>query len=161
MPLQLLSLDTSILPADVLSLYDENFNRIVEKIAGHVEAKLFEAQGILSVYSFLNTEDVFDILSISCAALKDIRKLVSFEADDKNFTVKPGCRGTILYLYQLLHQKHEEHAKEIALKSKKNKQTQSQRNNATSMYLSQDSLQVGLTSSSQQQNISTTGQFSC
>ncbi len=75
--------------------------------------------------------------------------------------MKPSCRGNILYLYQLLHQKHEEHAKEIALKSKKNKQTQSQRNNATSMYLSQDSLQVGLTSSSEQQNMSTIGQFSC
>lgn len=102
-----------------------------------------KVQGIRSVYSFLNTKDVFDILKISCTALKDIRELICFEADDKGFTVKPGCRGNILYLSQLLHQKHEEHSKEIATKVNKKKQTQIQRNYATTMNFSQGSLQVG------------------
>ncbi len=87
--LQSLSLDTSILPIDVLSFYDDNIYQIVEKIAGPAEAKLLEAQGIRSIYSFLNTDGVFDILSISYAALKEIRKLFFFEADDETFTVKP------------------------------------------------------------------------
>ncbi len=52
--------------------------------------------------------------------LKEIRKLVCFEADDKDFTVKPGCCSNILYLSQLLHQKHEEHLKEVTIKSKRN-----------------------------------------
>jgi hypothetical protein len=160
MPLQSLSLDISILPIDVFSFYDENFYQIVENIAGRAESKLLEAQGIRSVYSFLNTEDVFDILLISCAALKEIKKLVCFQADDNIFTVKPGCRSNILYLSQLLHQKHEEHLKEVSIKSKRNKQSRWQRNSAIGTDVSQDPLQVGLTSSSPQQDTETSGEFS-
>lgn len=123
MPLQSISRDTSILPDDVLSFYDDKFYQIVDKIAGPAEAKLLEVQGIRGVYSLLNTEDVFDILSISCAALKGIRKQVCLEADDNTFTVKPGCRSNILFLSQLLRQKHEQHLKEVTVKSKRNKQT--------------------------------------
>ncbi|CAF4644246.1 unnamed protein product, partial [Rotaria sp. Silwood2] len=107
-----LSFDTSIVPADILSFCDEDFYKVVEKIAESAEAQLLEAQGIRSVYSFRNTEDVFAIFSISCSALNDINRLVCFEVDDHTYTAKPGCRGSIRYLYQLLYQKHEEHLKE-------------------------------------------------
>jgi hypothetical protein len=76
MPLQ--TLDTSILPSDALSLYDDSFHNLVENIAGRAEAKLLEIQGIRSVYSFLHTEDVFEIFRISCSALNIIKKIGLF-----------------------------------------------------------------------------------
>ena len=166
MPLQSIFFDTSILPDDVLSFYDDEFYQIVDKISGPAEAKLLEVQGIRSVYSLLNTEDVFDILSISCAALKGIRKQVCLEADDNTFTVKPGCRSNILFLSQLLRQKHEEHLKKATVKSKRNKQSRSQRNSTVGMDVSEEPPPVELTSSSQQQNNETSGEillrhFSC
>ena len=111
MPFQILSVDTSVLPIDVLSFYDTSFYKMVEKIAGPPEAKLLEAQGIRGVYSFLNTEDVFDILSIQSSALNNIKKAICLEADDHTFTVKPGSRSNIRYLHQLLSQKHDEYLK--------------------------------------------------
>ena len=148
MPLQ--TLDTSILPFDTLSFYDDKFYDLAEKIAGTDEAKLLEIQGIRSVYSFLNTEDVFEILTVSCSALKVIKKSVCFEADDKSFLVKPGCRSNIRYLYQLLYQKHEEHLKEISKKSKHNKPLMSQQHGDSIIYNTQDSIQSNSTSYSQQ-----------
>jgi hypothetical protein len=121
MPSKMLSFDTSVLPKDVLSFYDDNFYLVAQQIAGAAEAKLLEIQGIRSVYSFLNTDDVFDILSISCSALSSIRKSICLEADDSTFMVKPGCRSSIRYLHQLLIQKHEENLKAVAKKPKRNK----------------------------------------
>ena len=63
------SVDTSILSVNVLSLYDINFYGIVRTIAGKPEALLLEIQGIRRVNSFLNTDDVFAILSIECSTL--------------------------------------------------------------------------------------------
>lgn len=105
------SVDTSVLPADALFLYDDRFYQMVQRIAGESEAMLLEIQGIRSVYSFLNTNDVFDVLSIQCSALANLKRLTCLQADDQTFIVKPGCRSSIQYLYQLLHQKHLEHLK--------------------------------------------------
>ena len=74
MPTHTLSVDTSVLPVGVLSLYDIQFYDLVERIAGVAEATLLEIQGIRSVYSFLNTDVVFEILSVPCAALNNVRK---------------------------------------------------------------------------------------
>lgn len=155
MPFQILSVDTSVLPTDVLSLYDDRFYQMVEIIAGPLEAKLLEIQGIRSVYSFLNTEDVFDILSIKCSALNNIKKLICLEADDQTFTVKPGSRSNIRYLHQLLSQKHDEHLKKNKYKSNGNKQSQLLQNNHTSLNLSQDSSVASQTSVIQQQHTGT------
>ena len=46
MSFNLLSLDTSVLPIDVLTLYDDPFYRMIGIIVGPAEAKLLEAQGI-------------------------------------------------------------------------------------------------------------------
>ncbi|CAF4572565.1 unnamed protein product [Rotaria sp. Silwood1] len=143
--------NTSILPTDILSFCDEDFYKVVEKFAGSAEAKLLEAQGIRSVYSFLNTEDVFAILSISCPVLNDIKRLVCFEADDRTYTVKPGCRGSIRYLYQLLYQKHEEHLKEHTLKSKRIKPPPLVDNNHVLQDIFQDFSETDLSSSVPQQ----------
>ncbi|CAF1092484.1 unnamed protein product, partial [Adineta steineri] len=134
---------------------DDNFYQLVEKIAGPGEAKLLEVQGIRSVYSFFNIEDVFNILSFTCSAIKEIKKLICLEDEDKNYMVKPGCRSNIRYLYQLLYQKHEEHLKEITPKSKRNKQSQLHQSNSTTMNLSQDSSQDTSILSNHQQSTTT------
>ncbi|CAF3801538.1 unnamed protein product, partial [Rotaria sp. Silwood1] len=130
---------------------------MVEKIAGSIEAKLLETQDVRSVYFFLNTEDVFDILSIPCSPLKDIKILVCLVADDNTFIVKPGCRSSTRYLHQLLQQKHEEHLKEITLKSKRHKQTIIHQNNTTITDLSQDPTQTVSTPSVHQHSMETAG----
>ncbi|CAF2994095.1 unnamed protein product [Rotaria sp. Silwood2] len=147
MPLQ--ALDTSILPPGALSFYDDNFYNLVKNIAGTTEAKLLEIQGIRSVYSFLHTDDIFEILTIQCSALNDIKAIVCLEADDKTFIIKPGYRGNIRYLYQLLHQKHEEYLKEISSKPKRNKPSMSQQNANNFVDNSQHSIQSSSTSSRQ------------
>ena len=131
-----LSVDTSVLPNDVLSFHDDSFYLIVEQIAGSAEAKLLEIQGIRSVYSFLNTDDVFDILSISCSALNNVRQSLCLEADDRTFMVKPGCRSSIRYLHQLLFQKHEEHLKKMTKRSQRNTNTSVQQSHNSSLDIS-------------------------
>lgn len=159
MSAQIVSVDTSVLPVDVLSLYDDHFYGIVEKIAGSRVSKLLEIQGIRGVYLFLNTTDVFDILSISCVALTNIRKSICLEADDHPYTVKPGCCSSIRYLYQLLHQKHEEHLKKTAVKPRRNNQLHLQQNNGISINLSQDSLQDASTTLNGQQASASSSNF--
>ena len=157
MPTRTLSVDTSILPIGVLSFYDDQFYQLVERIAGVAEAPLIEIQGIRSVYSFLHTDDVFTILSIPCAALRNVRKLVCLEKMDKTFMVKPGCRSSIRYLSKLLNRRHEGHTKDIGSQSKWNKQrtarsttTDTGQNGQTS----QDSPEILSSSSVQQPNTS-------
>ncbi|CAF4857767.1 unnamed protein product, partial [Rotaria sp. Silwood2] len=62
MPPTTLSMDITVLPPDVLSLYDESFYELVRKLAGPIEADLLELQGIRSAYSLIHAEDIFDIL---------------------------------------------------------------------------------------------------
>ena len=150
MPTRTPSVDTSVLPVDVLSFYDGQFYQLVERIAGVAEATLLEIQGIRSVYSFLNTDDVFEILSIPCAALNNVRKLICLEKTDKTFMVKPGCRSNIRYLSQLLNRRHEEHMKEVGSQSKSNKQRTQQSTTTSIARVSQDSSEL-LSSSSVQQ----------
>jgi hypothetical protein len=148
MPLQ--ALDTSILPPGALSFYDDSFYDLVKNIAGTTEAKLLEIQGIRSVYSFLHTDDIFEILTIQCSALNDIKVSVCLEADDKTFIIKAGYRSNIRYLYQLLYQKHEEHLREMSSKPKRNKQPMSQQNANNLIDNTQHSIQSSSTSSSRQ-----------
>jgi non-homologous end joining protein Ku len=72
------------------------------------------------------------------------------EADDKTFIIKPGYRGNIRYLSQLLHQKHGEHLKEMSNKPKRNKQSMSQQNANNLVDNIQHSIQSSSTSSSRQ-----------
>ncbi|CAF3595534.1 unnamed protein product [Rotaria sp. Silwood2] len=78
-------------------------------------------------------------------------------ADDNTFIVKPGCRSSIRYLHQLLQQKHEEHMKEITLKSKRHKQTIIHQNNTTITDLSKDPTQIVATPSVHQHSMETAG----
>ena len=157
MPAHTLSVNTSVLPLDVLSFYDEQFYHLVEAIAGAPESSLLEVQGIRSVYSFLNTEDVFEILSVPCVALTNLRQLICLEKVDGTFTVKPGCRSSILYLSQLLRRKHEEQMKETGRHSQRNKQPQQVRSTkAVTDQISQDSMDI-LSSSSVQQHTTQPG----
>ncbi|CAF2695401.1 unnamed protein product [Rotaria sp. Silwood2] len=108
-------MDISVLPPDVLSLYDEPFYELVGKLAGPVEAKLLEVQGIRSAYSLLHTENVFDILKHECKALDEIKKDACLRLDDNRYVVKPECESNIRYFTQLLNLKNQEHLKTVGL----------------------------------------------
>ncbi|CAF1096884.1 unnamed protein product [Rotaria sordida] len=90
------------------------------------------------------------------SVLTDIQNQ-SESGDDNTFTVKPGCRSNIRYLYQLLSQKHEEHLKKITHKSKGNKRSQLSQNNDTTTNLSQDPSETSPTSATHQQYTGTLG----
>jgi hypothetical protein len=159
MPFQIFSVDTSILPDNVLNLVDDAFYKVVEVVAGPIEAKLLEIQGIRSVYSFLNTDDTFGILTFKCSTLSNIKKSICFEIDDNDdntIMIKPGCRSNIRYLHQLLSQKHDEHMKKYKYKYNGYKQSQSI-NNTTSLNLSQNLSQASSTPATQQQAIGASG----
>ena len=160
MPSNVLHFDTSVLPIDALTLCDDVFYELFGIMAGPGEAKLLQAQGIRSFYSFLSTEDVLAILSIPCQALRNARSMVCLEADDKTFIVKPGCRSNIAYLCQLLRQKHEEHMKKIGSKSKRTKHSQSQSNSHPNDGFSQSSVQRVASPSSHDAHTTTFGTFS-
>jgi hypothetical protein len=66
-------MDITVLPPDVLSLCDEPFYKLVSKLAGPVEAKLLEVQGVRSAYSLMHMEDIFDVLKYQCKALDEIK----------------------------------------------------------------------------------------
>lgn len=160
MPFQIFSVDTSVLPDNVLSLVDNDFYQMVEIIAGPAEAKLLEVQGIRGVYSFLNTEDVFDILTLKCSTLINIKKLICLEIDDDDVNtaiIKPGCRSNIRYLHQLLSQRHDEHMKKNKYNSNGNKQSQLTKNNDTSLNLSQYLSHASSISTTQQQSTGAAG----
>ncbi|CAF0970261.1 unnamed protein product [Adineta steineri] len=72
MPPLKLNMDITVLPPDVLSLYDEPFYELVRKLAGSVEAKLLQVQGVRGAYSLIHIEDVFDILKYKCKELDEI-----------------------------------------------------------------------------------------
>ena len=73
--------------------------------------------------------------------------------------VKPGCRSSVRYLYQLLQQKHEEHMKQI-IKHKKTKYSHSQSTNSDSLSISQDSRQDISISITTDLNTTTSGKLS-
>ena len=91
MLLEWFSVDTSVFSTDVMSFHDDSFCRL----AGMSEVILLKVQGTRFVYSFLNTEDVFDILTIQCCALNNIRRVICLETADHTFIMKLGCRSII------------------------------------------------------------------
>ena len=109
------------------------------------------------MYSFLNTDDVFHILSVQCSDLNDIKRLICFEADDNTFIVKPGCQSSVRYLYQLLFQKHEEHLKRTTRQFKGNEQLQLPQNNDIDLNPSQASYEASLESATHQRYTETSG----
>ena len=62
----LFKMDITVLPPDVLLLCDEPFYELVRKLAGPIEAKLLQVQGVRSAYSLMFIDDIFDILKYQC-----------------------------------------------------------------------------------------------
>ncbi|CAM2726430.1 unnamed protein product [Rotaria socialis] len=112
-------IDTSILPSDIMSLRDVKFFDFVRKEAGDAAADLFEIQSINCVKSLLMTADVYCIMNLKSNALHDFKNKHGFMLDDDTFIIKPGIKGNVDYLIDLLRQKCTDDAK-IAKSSKRN-----------------------------------------
>lgn len=98
-------IDTSILPANVLSLRDEPFFDFIREEAGNDAAVIFEVQGINSVKSLLMTPDVFSFIRMKCTTLEDMKKQIAYRQDDDSYVVKAGIKGNVDYIIDLLKQK--------------------------------------------------------
>ncbi|CAF3697632.1 unnamed protein product [Rotaria sp. Silwood1] len=112
-------IDTSILPSDIMLLRDVQFLNFVRKEAGDAAADLFEIQSINCVKSLLMTTDVYCIMNLKSKALDGFKNKNGFMLDDDTFIIKPGIKGNVDYLIDLLKQKCTEDAK-ISKSSKRN-----------------------------------------
>ena len=89
------SLDTSLLPANLTSLQDAEFYHFVKRIFGPVEAELLQVQQINNVNSLLMSAGVFEIIQIPSQDLDDIKRKICFEKDDGSFVIETGVKGNI------------------------------------------------------------------
>ncbi|CAF1242240.1 unnamed protein product [Didymodactylos carnosus] len=110
-----LFINTSQLPADILTFNGNKFYDFVKNICG---AELLEVQQIANAQSLLLTDDVFGIMDVDCPDLIDLKKKISFTLADGSFLLKAGIRANIKYLKELFLKKNEEIMKETKLKPK-------------------------------------------
>ncbi|CAF1484730.1 unnamed protein product [Rotaria magnacalcarata] len=104
-------IDTSILPSDIMLLRDVKFFDFVRKEAGDAAVDLFEIQSINCVKSLLMTVDVYCIMNLKSKALYCFKSKHGFMLDDDTFIIKPGIKGNVDYLIDLLKQKCTDDAK--------------------------------------------------
>ena len=154
MPPPTFNIDITVLPPDVLLLYDKPFYELVHKLAGPVEAKLLEVQGVRSAYSLMYIDDIFDILKYQSKELNEIKKNACLLLDDNQYIVKPGCKSNLKYFTQLLRLKNQEYLKAIGVRTKS--KHISNDNDNTNISILQSSAQVLLVSSQISQDTTTT-----
>ena len=104
-------INTSKLPSNVLTLRDDDFLNFVRQEVGEDVADLLEAQSINCTKSLLMTSDVFSIMNIKSKSLDALKKRIDYLQDDDTYVVKPGVRGNVAYLIDLLQRKCIEDAK--------------------------------------------------
>lgn len=98
-------IDTSVLPADVMSLRDEKFFDFVNEEVGIAAASLLAVQGINSVKSLLMTPNVHHLMDLNSKDLDGFKKKYGYLQDDGTFVLQPGVKGNVDYLIDLLRQK--------------------------------------------------------
>ncbi|CAF4298170.1 unnamed protein product [Rotaria sp. Silwood2] len=102
---------TSKLLSNVLTVRDDDFLNFVRQEAGEDVADLLEAQSINCTKSLLMTSDVFSVMNIKSKSLDALKKKIGYLQDDDTYVVKPGVRGNVDYLIDLLQRKCIEDAK--------------------------------------------------
>jgi hypothetical protein len=112
-------IDTSVLPSNVMSLRDDNFINFVQQEAGDGAAALLEIQGINCVKSLLMTSNVYSIMDVKSKSLDSFKNKYGYLQDDDTFVIKPGIKGNMDYLIDLLKKKCMDDAK-VAKSSKYN-----------------------------------------
>ena len=104
-------INTSKLPSNVLILRDDDFLNFLRQEVGEDVADLLEAQSINCTKSLLMTSDVFSIMNLKSKSLDALQKEIGYLQDDDTYVVKPGVRGNVAYLIDLLQRKCIEDAK--------------------------------------------------
>ncbi|CAF3881739.1 unnamed protein product [Rotaria sp. Silwood1] len=104
-------INTSKLPSNVLTLRDDDFLNFVRQEASEDVADLLQAQSINCTKSLLMTSDVFSAMNIKSKSLDALKKKIGYLQDDDTYVVKPGVRGNVDYLIDLLQRKCIEDAK--------------------------------------------------
>jgi hypothetical protein len=111
------SINTSILPDDILSYTDTQFYNVAKQIVGDSGMELLEIQSIRSPDSFLFMPDVFAILDIKCAALNSLKEDLRLKTDDDKYIVKPGIKSLMTYFRELTIKKQAEVMKVLRYKN--------------------------------------------
>ncbi|CAF3342614.1 unnamed protein product [Rotaria socialis] len=99
MPPTTLNMDITVLPPDVLSLYDESFYELVRKLAGPIEADLLELQAIRSAYSLIHTEDIFDILNNNITLASQPSAQILPTSSPLSSTTVTGTKGWYMQIF--------------------------------------------------------------
>jgi|GEM_PF-5571510 len=111
------SINTSVLPDDILSYTDTQFYNVAKQIVGDIGMELLEIQSIRSPDSFLSIPDVFAILGIKCAALNPLKESLCLKTDDDKYIVKPGIKSLMTYFRELIIKKQAEVMKILRYKN--------------------------------------------
>ncbi|CAF1107932.1 unnamed protein product [Adineta steineri] len=102
-------IDTSVLPADILSLRDDGFFEVVERLVGKTVVDLIRIQAIDNVRVFMLVPDILQVLHLQSSELDPIKKRVTFLLYNQNFVVKCGIKTSIKYLRDLFEAKLNEY----------------------------------------------------
>ena len=111
------SINTSVLPDDILSYTDTQFYNAAKQIVGDIGMELLEIQSIRSPDSFLSIPDVFAIPDIKCAALHPLKKNLCLKTYDDKYIVKPGIKSLMTYFRELIIKKQAEVMKVLRYKN--------------------------------------------
>jgi hypothetical protein len=102
------SLDTSRLPADVLTYTNSQFFDFIQNFCGKDEADLLSIQAIRSVDSLISTENLYTIFALDSEDLDAIQKRCGFKNRNGTCSVRPGIKSTLDYVTALLKRKEKE-----------------------------------------------------
>ena len=116
-----ITVNTSILPANIFLRNDQDFYDIILHIIGHqVIVDLLKAQGINNTSSFLLTPTVFEVLTWKADKFIDLQKRCSIKLQNNTFIVRPDIKASVEFLRELFAKKNKEYAKELKEKQQNN-----------------------------------------
>jgi hypothetical protein len=106
--------DTKNLPANILTLVDDDFYNFVEQRLGVHQSSLLKLQQINSVPCLLLTNDPCEILNLNIDDddFNLLKTKMCFLLSDGSLVVKPGIKTGLKCLHELLTKKTEEKLKQ-------------------------------------------------
>ncbi len=101
--------DTSILPANILSLQGHDFYKVVEDLTNDTVADLIRIQAIRNVRVFMLVPDLLAVLKLDSTELENIKSRTCFRLKNSNYHLKTGVEFSLRYLRDLFAAKIHEY----------------------------------------------------
>ncbi len=108
-----MTIDLNNLPDEVLFYSNDQFYKFIENCLGVDEMNLLKLQSIKNMRTLLNVPDVFDVFSVNCKELVDLKNSICFvdEDNNNNIIVKSGIKAGINDLIITLKEKNSKYIK--------------------------------------------------